>query len=76
MPEPDALPRIPAAVPILDLLLALSFDQFQRPELLLRDIRERDREPDVLRVQDAETPKGPGDPLTYGNRIVTIPLSD
>src|ERR1035441_1814454 len=38
-----------------DLLLALGFDQFQHPELLLRDVGERDRQPDALRVQNAET---------------------
>jgi hypothetical protein len=56
-PEPDPLPRPSvAAVPTADLFLALAFDQFQHPELLLGDIRQRDRQPDALRVEDSETP--------------------
>ena len=51
------LPRTPAAaLSTPDLLLALGFDQLQHPELLLRDIRQRDRQPDTLRIQKAETP--------------------
>ena len=39
-----------------DLLLPLGLDQFQHPEFPLRDIRQRDRQPDILGAQDAETP--------------------
>src|ERR1017187_7894566 len=39
-----------------DLLLALGFDQLQHPELLLGDVRERDRQPDTLRIQNGEAP--------------------
>jgi len=45
-----------AAVPTLDLLLPLGFDQFQHPELLFGDIRQRDRQPDTLCIQNAEAP--------------------
>jgi len=56
-PEPEPLLRpSAAAVPTADLFLALGFDQFQHPELLLRDIRQRDRQADILRVQKAEAP--------------------
>src|ERR1017187_5321739 len=40
--------------PSLD--LALGFDQFQHSELLFRDVGERNRQPDALRVEDSETP--------------------
>ena len=43
-----------AAVPTLDLLLPLGLDHFQHPELLFGDIRQRDRQPDALRVRNAE----------------------
>ena len=43
-----------AVLPIVDLLLALGVDQLQHPELLIRDIRQRDRQPDTLRVQNSE----------------------
>src|ERR1017187_5826953 len=43
-----------------DLLLALGFDQLQHPELLLGDVRERDRQPDALRIQKAEAPAHQG----------------
>ena len=60
MPPPTGahlLPRtLRAAFSTLDLLLPFAFDQFQHPELLLRDIRQRDRQPDAFRVQDAKTP--------------------
>jgi hypothetical protein len=39
-----------------DLLLALRFDQFQHPEFLLRDICQRYRQPDALRIENAEAP--------------------
>jgi len=39
-----------------ELFLALCFDQFQHPKLLLRDIRQCDRQPDTLRVEKPETP--------------------
>jgi hypothetical protein len=38
----------------LDLLLSLRLDQLQHPELLLCDVGQRDREPYILRVQNAE----------------------
>ena len=38
------------------LLLPLGLNQFQHPEFLLGDVRQRDRQPDVLRAQDAEAP--------------------
>ena len=34
--------------------MALSLDQFQHPEFLFRDVRQRDRQPDTLRAQNAE----------------------
>lgn len=43
-----------ASVLALYLLLPLGLDQLQNPELLLRDIRERDRQPDTLRIQKTE----------------------
>src|ERR1039458_7530502 len=43
-----------AALEGFDLLLALGLDQFQHPELLLRNIRQRDRQPDTLCVENAE----------------------
>lgn len=50
-PEIDPLPRtVSRAVPTADLPLALGFDQFQHPELLLSDIRQRDCQPDAFRV--------------------------
>ena|ERR1035437_4593920 len=56
-PEPEPLPRpSAAAVPTADLFPALGFDQFQHPELLLCDIRQRDGQPNALRVKDAEAP--------------------
>ena len=56
-PEPDPLPRPSvAAVPTADLLLALGLDQFQHPELLLRNVGQRDCQPDTLRIQKAEAP--------------------
>ena len=45
-----------AAARTVNLLLARGFDQLQHPVLLLRDVGERDREPDVFRVQNAEAP--------------------
>jgi hypothetical protein len=45
-----------ATVHILDLILALGLDQLQDAELVLRDIGQRDRQPDVLRVQNSEAP--------------------
>jgi len=36
--------------------LPFGLDQFQNPELLLRDIRQRDRQPNALRVENAEAP--------------------
>ena len=47
---------VSAAVSPLDLFLALGLDQFQHAKLLLRDIRQRDRQPDTLCVQNAEAP--------------------
>jgi len=35
-------------------VLTFGFDQLQNPELLFRDVRERDRQPDALRVQNPE----------------------
>ena len=43
-------------VRMLHLFLPFSFDQFQHPELFLRDVPQCDCEPDVFRVQDAKTP--------------------
>src|ERR1017187_7088349 len=37
-----------------DLLLALALYQFQHAELLFRDVGQRDRQPDTLRVQNAK----------------------
>ena len=55
--EVNTLPRpLSAAVPIPYLLLALGLDQLQHSEFLLRDIGQRDREPDTLRVEDSEAP--------------------
>ena len=62
-PEVDSLIRLRTlrtGVPALDLLLALGLDQFQYPELLLGDVRERDRQPDALRIQKAEAPAHQG----------------
>ena len=51
------LPRTTdAAVPSLDLVLPCGFDQLQHPELLLRDIGQRDRQPDALCIQKAKAP--------------------
>ena len=36
--------------------MTLGLDQFQHPEFLLRDVRQRDRQSDVLRAEDAEAP--------------------
>ena len=52
----QTLTRYREPSPAVDLVLALRFDRFQHPELLLRDIRERDGQPDVLSVQNAEAP--------------------
>jgi len=52
--KPDPLTRAAAAVSWPDLFLALNLDQFQHPELLFRDIRQRDRQPDVFGSQDSE----------------------
>src|ERR1035441_1617069 len=50
------LKRTPVApVPAVDLLLALAFDHLQDPKLLLCDVRQRDGQPDALRVENAET---------------------
>jgi hypothetical protein len=40
----------------VDVFLAHSLDQFQHPELLLRDVRQCDRQSDVLHVQNSKTP--------------------
>ena len=54
-PEIDPLPRtLSATLSAPDLLLPLGFDQLQYPKLLLGDIRERDRQTDVLCVQNTE----------------------
>jgi hypothetical protein len=37
-------------------VLPLGLDQFQNSELLLRDVGQRDRQPDALPVKDAKTP--------------------
>jgi|ERR1700722_1898330 len=50
------LPNISHSDSALDEFLAGSFDQFQHSKLLLRDIRERDHEPDVPRIEDTEAP--------------------
>jgi hypothetical protein len=48
--------RSAAAARTADLLLTLSLDQFQHPEFLLRDIRQRDHQPDILSVQNSVAP--------------------
>jgi hypothetical protein len=45
-----------AAIDGFDLLLAFRFDQLQHPELLFRDIRQGDRQPDVFGSQNSEAP--------------------
>ena len=56
-PVVDPLPRaLSAAISALYLLLPLGFDQLQHPELLFGDVRQRDRQPDALRVQNSEAP--------------------
>jgi hypothetical protein len=68
-PEVDPLPRTPgAAVAILDLLLPLGFDQLQHPELLFRDIGQRDRQAHVLRVENPEAPAYQ-DPIRRGHGL-------
>src|ERR1017187_385217 len=47
-------------VRMLHLFLPFSLDQLQHPELLLGDVRERDRQPDALRIQKAEGPAHQG----------------
>ncbi|MGA1995322.1 MAG: hypothetical protein ABSH45_06025 [Bryobacteraceae bacterium] len=39
--------------------MPLGLDQFQHTELLLRDIRQGDRQPDALCIENAETPTHP-----------------
>ena len=39
-----------------EVLLTLSLDQFQHPELLLCNVGQRDRQPYALRVENAKTP--------------------
>jgi hypothetical protein len=52
--------RLPRALRItaqnLDLLLALSIDQFQRPKFLFSEIRQRYRDPHPLRIEKPEAP--------------------
>ena len=55
MAGPDTA-KLCCQLPGFDLVLAFGFDQFQPPEFLLRDIRQRDRQADILRVQKAEAP--------------------
>ena len=43
-------------VATVDPFLSLGLDQLQHSEFLLRNIRERDGQPDVLRVENAEAP--------------------
>ena len=45
-----------AAVFIPEPRLALTLDQLQDTEFLLRDISKRDREPDIFRAQYSEAP--------------------
>ena len=49
-----------SAGPSPNLLLPFGFDQLQHPEHLLSDVRQGDRQPDALRVENAETPPDEG----------------